>query len=258
MPNTNVSTPKPYSIPYRSLYSKNVENLFFAGRNISMTHMAMSSIRVMATCSLLGEAVGKAAAIAVKNSFTPHDVYCYKIEELQDMLMNGDCFLPSKTRKISQVCKKAELNIAQDTIRNGQDRAHSLYNTDETNCSYIAASGEEIMYSFDETKVTSVHIVFCSDLNRDTLPGDISERTHSTRANQLIDSPQMCMPLTLCREFKLTGELNGIETELLHISDNRKRAYHLNINQRLDKLTLTVAYNWGNNNKIPLISFDFE
>ena len=55
-PNTDIPTPAPYSIPYRALYSENVENLFFAGRNISMTHMAMSSIRVMATCALLGEA----------------------------------------------------------------------------------------------------------------------------------------------------------------------------------------------------------
>ncbi|MEE1223733.1 MAG: FAD-dependent oxidoreductase, partial [Clostridia bacterium] len=79
VPNTNYKTPAPYSLPYRALYSENVENLFFAGRNISMTHMAMSSIRVMATCALLGEAVGKAVAIAVKNSITPHDVYCSKL-----------------------------------------------------------------------------------------------------------------------------------------------------------------------------------
>lgn len=55
--NTDIQTPAPYSIPYRALYSRNVDNLFFAGRNISMTHMAMSSIRVMGTCALLGEAV---------------------------------------------------------------------------------------------------------------------------------------------------------------------------------------------------------
>jgi len=67
-PNTDFKTPSPYCLPYRALYSSNVENLFFAGRNISMTHMAMSSMRVMATCALLGEAVGKAASIAAKYS----------------------------------------------------------------------------------------------------------------------------------------------------------------------------------------------
>ena len=58
-PNTNGYTPKPYKIPLSVLYSKNIENLWFAGRNISMTHAAMYSSRVMATCALLGQAVGK-------------------------------------------------------------------------------------------------------------------------------------------------------------------------------------------------------
>ena len=58
--------PSPYGIPYRSLYSRNVTNLLFAGRNISVTHAALSSTRVMATCSLLGQAAGTAAALCVR------------------------------------------------------------------------------------------------------------------------------------------------------------------------------------------------
>jgi len=258
VPNTNYSTPAPYSIPYRALYSKNVENMFFAGRNISMTHTAMSSIRVMATCTLLGEAVGKAAFLAVKNKFTPHDVYCTKIDELQTLLMNEDCFLPSKTRKISSVCASAKLNIGNDVIRNGQDRPHRIYNTDESNCSYIAGIGEQICYSFDETDISSVHIVFCSDLNRDTLPGSHCERNHSTRANHRLDSPLMHMPKTLCREFKLVGGSNGEEFELIHVTDNRKRSYHLNIDKKLDKLILIPLDSWGDSGNIPVISFDFD
>jgi len=153
IPNTNYTTPAPYSIPYRALYSKNVENLFFAGRNISMTHTAMSSIRVMATCTLLGEAVGKAAAIAAKEGCTPHDVYLNYTERLQVLLMREDSFLPSKTRPLSPVCRAAKLNIDADVLRNGQDRAHFIYNTDEESCSYSAKVGEEISYAFDKTKV---------------------------------------------------------------------------------------------------------
>lgn len=67
--------PSPFGIPYRTLYSKNIDNLWFAGRNISMTHVAMSSSRVMATCSTLGQAVGTAAAIAKKHSLSPRGVY---------------------------------------------------------------------------------------------------------------------------------------------------------------------------------------
>ncbi len=59
--NFYITPPSPYGIPYRVLYSRNVKNLFFTGRNNSMTHAAMSSSRVMATCAILGETVGTAA-----------------------------------------------------------------------------------------------------------------------------------------------------------------------------------------------------
>lgn len=257
-PNTNFSTPAPYSLPYRALYSENVENLFFAGRNISMTHMAMSSIRVMATCALLGEAVGRAAAIASKHGLVPHEVYLNKIALLQESLMRGDCFLPSKTRHISESCKNATLNIDSDTIRNGQDRAHRIYGTDDVSAAYYADPCENITYSFDKRRIDSVHIVFSSDLNRDTLKGSKCERTHNTRANQLLDSPQLYMPKTLCREFKLIGETGEAKTELLHVSDNRKRSYHIELSGEYDRLTLIPIDTWGEDKKIAVISFDFN
>ncbi|MBQ4516665.1 MAG: FAD-dependent oxidoreductase [Clostridia bacterium] len=257
-PNTDIATPAPYSLPYRALYSKNIENLFFAGRNISMTHMAMSSIRVMATCSLLGEAVGKAAAIATKFDLTPHEVYLEKIGLLQKLLLDEDCFLPSKTREISTKCKNAELNIENDIIRNGQDRAHVIYENSDGEYAYLAEGGEEITYSFGTQNISSVHIVFCSDLNRDTLPGGVCERGHSTRANHMLTSPQMHMPKTLCKEFKLFGESDGKRTEILNVTDNRKRSYHVNINQTFDKLILVPQKCWSDEENVRIISFDFN
>ncbi len=257
-PNTSIPTPAPYSLPYRALYSENVENLFFAGRNISMTHMAMSSIRVMATCALLGEAVGKAAAIAIQNGVTPHDVYVKHIRRLQTLLLQEDCFLPSRTREISSICKAALLQNGSDVLRNGQDRAHSLYGTDNAGSAYMATRGEAITYRFEPTHLSAVHIVFDSDLNRDTLPGGICERTHSTRANQLRNSPQMHMPKTLCREFTLIGALDGVCTEILHVTDNRRRAYHINIEETFDTLLLLPTSSWGDTEKITVISFDFN
>ncbi len=254
IPNTQYLTPSPYSIPYRALYSKNVENLFFAGRNISMTHTAMSSIRVMATCGLLGEAVGRAAAIAAKNGCTPHDVYLSHLDKLQKSLMNGDCFLPSKTREISCACQNAELT-GDDILRNGQDRTHKIYQDENI---YIVKANEEISYTFPKCNVSSVHIVFDSDLNRETLPGSECERTHLMRANHRLDSPQMYMPKTLCREFKLVGELDGEVYEILHIKDNRKRAYDIDVNKEFKKLSLTLIDSWGDNDKIPVVSFDFN
>lgn len=64
-PSTHEYLSGPHNIPLRSLYSRNISNLFFAGRNISASHYALSSTRVMLTCAQLGEAVGVAAAHAL-------------------------------------------------------------------------------------------------------------------------------------------------------------------------------------------------
>jgi hypothetical protein len=76
-----------YDIPYRCLYSKNIANLFFAGRNISATHIALGSTRVMATCGCLGQAVGTAAYLCVKNDILPN---CVNTNELRSILYNKD------------------------------------------------------------------------------------------------------------------------------------------------------------------------
>ncbi|OGF50872.1 MAG: hypothetical protein A2231_11030, partial [Candidatus Firestonebacteria bacterium RIFOXYA2_FULL_40_8] len=84
---------KPFSIPFRSLYSKNIDNLFFAGRNISTSHVGMGSTRVMKTCAVMGEAVGTASSLCIKGKMTPRDIFKGKIKELQQMLLKNDCFL---------------------------------------------------------------------------------------------------------------------------------------------------------------------
>jgi hypothetical protein len=73
MPNYHEYHAAPYNIPLRSLYSSKIRNLFMAGRNISVTHVGLSSTRVMLTCSQLGEAVGAAAAECSRRSLLPRE-----------------------------------------------------------------------------------------------------------------------------------------------------------------------------------------
>ena len=70
-PNTVLRTPEVYEIPLRSLYSRNINNLMMAGRNISATYAAFTSSRVMATCAVIGQAVGTAAAQCVERCLAP-------------------------------------------------------------------------------------------------------------------------------------------------------------------------------------------
>ncbi|GAB3557119.1 FAD-dependent oxidoreductase [Spirosoma fluminis] len=76
----------PYTIPYRCLYSKNISNLFMAGRNISTTHVAFGSTRVMRTCGMMGEVVGFAAYVAKKNNTSPRGVYESHLPELMGII----------------------------------------------------------------------------------------------------------------------------------------------------------------------------
>ncbi|MBQ4354872.1 MAG: FAD-dependent oxidoreductase [Clostridia bacterium] len=210
-PNVWGKTPSPYGIPYRVLYSVNVPNLFFAGRNISMTHAAISSSRVMATCALLGQAVGTAANIAREFCLTPHGVYEEKITLLQQRLMENGCFLPYFRRDIAEVCRKASLvsegeapdNL--DNLRNGIDRNNHTYG--EEDYRVTLPLGKTVTYTFaSPVSLSRVHLQFDTDLNRETLPGDGCERRHSMRANRTPDSPTLHMPKTLVKGYTLTAE----------------------------------------------------
>lgn len=78
----------PYWAPYRCLYSRNINNLFMAGRNISVEREAIGPIRVMRTCGMMGEVVGKAAWICVYMNASPRDVYQTHLPKLHELMEN--------------------------------------------------------------------------------------------------------------------------------------------------------------------------
>ena len=100
-PNVAVQLKEAYNIPLRSLYSKNISNLFMAGRNISCSHVAFTSTRVMATCGTAGQAVGAAAALCVANGIVPRQIYRNKelLAELQQGLLRDDQTIKNRTNK---------------------------------------------------------------------------------------------------------------------------------------------------------------
>ena len=75
-----------YPLPYRLFYSKNISNLFMAGRHISVTHEALGTIRVMRTIGMMGEVVGKAAYLAVREKTDPRGVYTNHLPALLNLL----------------------------------------------------------------------------------------------------------------------------------------------------------------------------
>ncbi|KRC47305.1 pyridine nucleotide-disulfide oxidoreductase [Leifsonia sp. Root227] len=82
-----------YHIPFRSLYSRNTRNLLMAGRDISASHVAFGTTRVMATCAVTGEAAGAGAALAALQGITPRRVATERMAELQQLLLRSDASL---------------------------------------------------------------------------------------------------------------------------------------------------------------------
>lgn len=81
---------KTYSIPYRSLYSKNIKNLFMAGRNFSCSHLGLGGPRVMNTTAQMGCVVGYAASLCVENEVLPRDIYQMYLPQLMELIKSSD------------------------------------------------------------------------------------------------------------------------------------------------------------------------
>ena len=79
----------PYPVPYRCYYSRNVPNLFMAGRNISVSHVALGTTRLMRTHGMMGEVVGMAASLCKKHNCDPRDVYRAHLDELKALMTKG-------------------------------------------------------------------------------------------------------------------------------------------------------------------------
>jgi hypothetical protein len=76
----------PYWAPYRCLYSRNIGNLFMAGRDISVSTDGLGPVRVMRTCGMMGEIVGKAAAVCIQQKTSPRGVYESHLAKLQELM----------------------------------------------------------------------------------------------------------------------------------------------------------------------------
>jgi hypothetical protein len=229
-----------------------VENLLFAGRNISATHMAMSSARVMGTCATIGQAVGAAAAVCKKYGVTLRGV-CGHMDELQQLLLQHDCYLPKVERKVHDLCFNATLVGANDVIRNGKDRDFH----DEENGEMLK-NGAVVRYTFAKpTFVGGVKLVFDSDLQRKTYDIDACEKHHYTRCNVLEDSPIMRLPDTLAKAYAVKivdkegrEEIIGLEEE------NKRRNVLLPIEKEVQEVSLCVLENWGNTASTRVFTFE--
>jgi hypothetical protein len=123
----------PYSIPLKSLYSKSFENLFMAGRNISVSHVALSSTRIMATCATLGQAAGTAMAYCIHKSITPATLCADKkhIQQLQQILLRQDqALLGIQNEDDKDIARSASVKASDETSEGHSTNVIDGFNRD--------------------------------------------------------------------------------------------------------------------------------
>ena len=155
-----------YTIPYRSYYSKNIRNLYMAGRNISTSRMGLASTRILGCCAIGGEAVGIAASMCVKYGCEPRQLAPH-IGELQQKILKEDGYLPGfVNRDEKDLALKARITAtysqeggAAENVARGISRKMG----EEAN-GWVSRPGESITLALDGVhQVHQVRLTFESN-----------------------------------------------------------------------------------------------
>ena len=230
--------PKPASIPYRILYSENIPNLFMAGRNVSCSHVGLGTLRVAATCAVMGQAVGTAAAGCVRCGLSPREYGKRHIAELQRQLLKDDQFIP-----------EMKYEDAANLASGGKATAGSEHSGD------VAAN---VLDGYARTLKGGPSHEWISDPAQglpQAIRVDLARTEEVGEVRIIFDSNfyvqpkwvKHVMPTTLAKSYLLEGSTDGKTWEALaDVSENcRRMAVHRFARRRILSLRLTVRSTYG-------------
>ena len=251
IPSVMIPVSEPYGIPLRCLYSKNISNLMFAGRNISATHVALSSTRVMATCALLGQAVGCAASIAIAKGISPRETATKYTDTVQKILMDRGVFLPHKKREVSELTKAAQINISDEErnlLLNGieRPRTHSKENA------IVQNVGDTLTLKWKESHtLDSLRLCFDPDFTRKSISENKKMRVFTMKLHTGLDFKPVKVASSLVKDFVIY--VDGKEFKRVENNFHRLVNIPLNVNAQ------SISIKWLATNgreKVRLFSVD--
>lgn len=236
---------KVYEIPYRSLYSKNIANLSFAGRNISQTHIALSSSRLMATCATMGLAVGTGAAMCVQRKCNPRDIATHHINELQEQLLRDDAFIPHRpAHDPKDLARKADLIAASATVSGDPklltDGVSRDFEGVEHGWESHGLPAEVIMEWEEPVKLSKVEIKCDTNVKR-----NIMMRKDSKVSFNFWND----VPTELLKSLDVEARINGKWVKVGSNDDNRRRLIKFDFDQvRASGVRINLKETYGAKN----------
>ncbi|NJP40714.1 FAD-dependent oxidoreductase [Oscillospiraceae bacterium HV4-5-C5C] len=243
-PTVYIDLPDVYTIPFRCLYSQNVQNLFIAGRAISATHLAFASTRVMGTCAVVGQAVGTAAALCIQRESVPRALPEAAIRQLQQQLLKDDAYIPGLTNQdpldllqqpgiqVSASCQAEQAAQVLNGTTRPVGRSHNCWQADQPNGAWLS-------FHFPQpVTISTVQLTFDSNLSREIMIS-LSEQVLARQENH--------SPSELVKDYELTF-FKGAQV-LLQIDkkDNYQRHCAVRLPQPLtcDRLQITIHTTHG-------------
>ena len=245
LPTRYINFPGHYAIPYRCFYSKNVPNLMMAGRDISVSKLAMASTRVMGTCAIGGQAVGTAAGMAALLGITPRQLGQQYMPQLRQTLLKEDCYIPgARNEDPLDMARSASItasghiagyepeNVISGVTRGLGEASHAWH---------APLTGQDAWLSlgFDSPKsISQVRLTFDPDLNIEIMISQTKRR---------LDGMVKGMPPALVKDFTLRL-LKGDETVFTQtVTDNCRRLAVLDMPASLeaDRVLVEIHATYG-------------
>ncbi len=212
-----------YTIPYRSYYSKNIANLYMAGRDISATRLGMASSRIIGTCAIGGEAVGIAASMCIKYGCDPRGLVPH-MKELQQKILKEDGFLPGyKNEDPDDLALSAKVSA---TWAEPEGQAEKVINGisrklgEEIN-GWVTKPGESLTLALDGVhKVSQVRLTFDSNFAYPIRVTMAPNRQRQQRPG---------VPVELVKEVKVEFLKEGKTVASAEITDNHQRLCRIDV-----------------------------
>ena len=245
-PSVCLPTPAPYGIPYRVLYSMDFDNFFFAGRNISATHAALSSTRVMATCALLGQAMGTAAALAVTHKTSPHGVWKEHLNTLQTTLQQDGVFLPGIPVRYNPLLTQAAVNLTKaqrETLFNGIERPRTAPGEN----GITMAVGDALTFTFAKAEsLGTLRLRFDPDYSRESISVNKKMRVFAQKLHTGKDFQPVRVAATIVKAFTVLAD----GKEVYRTEDNYLSALQIPLNVTAKELSIR----WDATNGAPEVT----
>lgn len=236
-----------YEVPYGILYSKNISNLSFAGRNASLTHIALSSTRIIATCALMGQAVGTGAAICLQKGINPRELRKKHINELQEQLLRDDVFIPNRpaadakdlARKVSLIMGSSTLSGDAKLLVDGvsRDRGEEIHHWE--------ADGLNVNLQLEWEKPVKISKV---ELKGDT---NVLRKMmmHKNPQKNIQNKQVLDVPPELIKTASVEARVKGQWVEVAKIDENITRVMKTSFDQvKTTAIRVKLKETWGYKN----------